>query len=149
MKEWTELGKDIKHKSLKFFGIGSAPLLADLFCSNIIHYTLGWSLTLSGMIGFLAGTVTAYFLYLFITFAERHLDFTWKSLYRFLKSSVLAAFIRIIALSTLEWITSLYGFVILLLSIALSSLTRYILAHFYVFKKIDQESEIIRDTLAR
>ncbi|MDY0029733.1 MAG: GtrA family protein [Pseudobdellovibrionaceae bacterium] len=141
--------KDLKNKSLKFFGIGSAPLLADFFCSNIIHYTLSWSLTLSGMIGFLAGTITAYFIYLFITFEERHLDFSWKSLYRFLKSSIFAAFIRVASLGILEWATSLYASVIFFASIILSGITRYILAHFYVFKKMDQESEIVRDTLAR
>ncbi|HOO51997.1 MAG TPA: GtrA family protein [Alphaproteobacteria bacterium] len=149
MIDFSNTLSDLKEKTLKFFGVGSAPLLTDLLTSNLIHYLLDWSLTLSGLIGFLAGTVMAYFLYLYITFAERELDFSWKSLYRFLKSSLLAAIIRVASLSVLEWTTNWFGFVIFALSIALSGICRYCLAHFYVFKKMDEEPDNIRETLAR
>lgn len=123
-------------KILEFFGYGLAPLVTDFVTSNLFYYLLDWSVTLCGMIGFLAGTVVAYFIYLLVTFSERQLGFSWLSLYRYLKSSFLAAVIRAVTLSLLEWLTSWPGFVILLLSLGVSSLVRFLLAHFYVFRKI-------------
>lgn len=131
----------MNNKILKFLGLGSAAILTDFFTSNLLFYSLNWSVTLCGMLGFLAGTIVAYFIHLRVTFVARNLDFSWQALYRFLKSSLLAAIIRVLSLSLLEWFTNFYGFIVLLLSIGISSLTRYLLANFYVFKKLPQPPE--------
>lgn len=125
----------MKEKALKFLGLGSAAILTDYILSNILYYTFDWSLTLCGMIGFAAGSLVAYFIHLNVTFATRNLSFTWKSLYRFFKTSIAAAILRVIALFVLDWFTTLYGFVTLLLSILISSAVRFLLSSFYVFRQ--------------
>ncbi|HNQ91537.1 MAG TPA: GtrA family protein [Alphaproteobacteria bacterium] len=126
----------MREKILKFFGLGSAAIVTDFVVSTLLYYLFAWPLVVCGMVGFLAGAVVAYFIYLKVTFAERVLSFSWLGLYRFLKASFLAAIVRVVALSLLDWLSGFYGFVTLLLSICISSATRYLLARFYVFRKI-------------
>ncbi len=115
-------------------------MMTDFITATLLYYIFDWSVTLCGMLGFVTGTLTAYFIHLRVTFVERNLGFSWRALYRFLNSSILAAIIRVVSLALLEWLTSFYGFIILLLSISISSLTRYLLAHFYVFRKNPPDS---------
>lgn len=126
----------MREKILKFFGYGSAAVVTDFAVSTIFYYLFSLPLVLCGMIGFLSGAMVAYFIYLKVTFAERFLSFSWFSLYRFVKASLLAAAVRVVALSLLDWFAGFYGFVTLFLSIAISSSMRFLLANFYVFRKI-------------
>lgn len=124
-------------KFASFAGFGVIPLLVDLAVSNAFFYTLGWSLTLCGMIGFLSNSLASYIIDLKTIFVLKNHSFSWITLWRYMKTSFLAALIRAGSLSFLAWATAWSGSVIFLLSIGIAGGVRTALSHFYVFRHPD------------
>ncbi|MBL8641689.1 MAG: GtrA family protein [Alphaproteobacteria bacterium] len=117
-----------------YIAVTFGALFMDFGVANLFVYVFNFPLVISGAFGLFAGTITNYFIHLHITFKDRLLSASWNGLWKYIKTCLIGAGIRVFILAILAIFSNMASITSLIIATGVSLTINYLLSRFYVFR---------------